>query len=175
VPGIPGLNRAAEALDYRKGDNLSGYEDFGSSLRDLPRLRSSRRRRASSWDRSGGNDDRLHVEPGATVTLAEISGAGSAVVPELRPQMRSEPPPSKRIGRGPSRTSSRSLFSTSLSSAPEAQILPSLRVFSIRTSLASAGFTLAHMVRAAATAISSVGMTMGVLTGAGVVEVRAFM
>src|SRR5829696_10341794 len=42
-----------------------------------PRLRSSRRRRASSWDRSGGNDDRLHVEPGATVTLAEISGAGS--------------------------------------------------------------------------------------------------
>jgi hypothetical protein len=77
VPGIPELNRAAEALDYRKGDNLSGYEDFGSSLRDLPRLRSSRRRRASSWDRSGGNDDRLHVEPGATVTLAEISGAGS--------------------------------------------------------------------------------------------------
>ena len=31
------------------------------------------------------------------------------------------------------------------------------------------------MVRAAATAISSVGITMGVLTGAGVVEVRAFM
>ena len=50
-----------------------------------------------------------------------------------------------------------------------------MRVFSMRTSLASAGSTPAHMVRAAATAISSVGMTMGVLTGAGVVEVRAFM
>ena len=55
---------------------MSGYGDFGSSLRDLPRLRSSRRRRASSWDRSGGNDDRLTIEPGATATLAEMSGAG---------------------------------------------------------------------------------------------------
>jgi len=56
---------------------VSRYEDFGSSLRDLPRLRSSRRRRASSWDRSGGNDDRLHLEPGVSATLAEIGGAGS--------------------------------------------------------------------------------------------------
>jgi hypothetical protein len=56
---------------------VSGYGDFGSSLRDLPRLRSGRRRRASSWDRSGGNDDRLTIEPGATASLAEMSGAGS--------------------------------------------------------------------------------------------------
>jgi hypothetical protein len=56
---------------------MGKYGDFGSSLRDLPRLRSSRRRRASSWDRSGGNDDRLHIEPGTTATLAEIEGAGS--------------------------------------------------------------------------------------------------
>jgi hypothetical protein len=55
---------------------LSGYGAFGSSLRDLPRLRSSRRRRASSWDRSGGNDDRLTIEPGASATLAQIQGAG---------------------------------------------------------------------------------------------------
>ena len=55
---------------------MSGYGDFGSSLRDLPRLRSSRRRRASSWDRSGGNDDRLTLEPGASALLANISGAG---------------------------------------------------------------------------------------------------
>jgi len=56
---------------------VSPYEDYGSSLRDLPRLRSSRRRRASSWDRTGGNDDRLTIEPGASVNLAEINGAGS--------------------------------------------------------------------------------------------------
>ena len=37
MPGIPGLNRAEEVLDYRKGDMVSGYEGLGSSLRDLPR------------------------------------------------------------------------------------------------------------------------------------------
>lgn len=53
------------------------YGQFGSSLRDLPRLRNHRRRRESSWDRSGGNDDRITVEPGQTVTLADLRGAGS--------------------------------------------------------------------------------------------------
>src|SRR5918994_3658408 len=84
-------------------------------------------------------------------------------------------PLSKRIGWGSSRISSRSLFSASRSSVSDTHILLSLRVFSMRTSLASAGSTPAHMGRAAATAISSVGMTIGVFTGAGVVEVRAFM
>jgi hypothetical protein len=55
---------------------VNGYGDFGSSLRDLPRLRSSRRRRASSWDRGGGNDDRLVISPGQTATLANIVGPG---------------------------------------------------------------------------------------------------
>ena len=55
---------------------MSGYGSYGSSLRDLPRLRNSRRRRASSWDRTGGNEDRLTIAPGQTSTLAEISGAG---------------------------------------------------------------------------------------------------
>ncbi|MCP3804112.1 DUF2961 domain-containing protein [Allokutzneria sp. A3M-2-11 16] len=53
------------------------YGNHGSSLRDLPRLRSSRRRRVSSWDRSGGNDDRLTVQPGQTAVLADIEGCGS--------------------------------------------------------------------------------------------------
>ena len=56
---------------------MSSYGDFGSSLRDLPRLRSSRRRRASSWDQSGGNDDRLTIAPGENATLADITGAGN--------------------------------------------------------------------------------------------------
>jgi hypothetical protein len=55
----------------------SSYGDFGSSLRDLPRLRSSRRKRESSWDRTGGNDDRLTVQPGETVELAAITGPGN--------------------------------------------------------------------------------------------------
>lgn len=53
------------------------YGDYGSSLRDLPRLRNSRRRRASSWDRSGGNDDRLTIRPGETAVLADLEGPGS--------------------------------------------------------------------------------------------------
>lgn len=56
---------------------MTGYGDFGSSLRDLPRLRQTRRRRESSWDRTGGNDDRVGIVPGATEVLADISGSGS--------------------------------------------------------------------------------------------------
>ncbi len=48
----------------------------GSPLGELARIRSVRTRRASSWDRSGGNDDRLHVAPKAVASLAEIAGAG---------------------------------------------------------------------------------------------------
>ena len=76
---------------------MNGYGDFGSSLRDLPRLRSSRRKRASSWDRSGGNDDRLTVSPGQTATLTNIPGAGCishvwiTVATELPAQLTSEP------------------------------------------------------------------------------------
>ncbi len=55
---------------------MSGYGSYGSSLRDLPRLRDSRRRRASSWDRTGGNEDRLTIVPGQSSILLETSGAG---------------------------------------------------------------------------------------------------
>lgn len=56
---------------------VTRYGSYGSSLRDLPRLRSHRRKRASSWDRTGGNADFVTLRPGETVTLAEIDGAGS--------------------------------------------------------------------------------------------------
>jgi hypothetical protein len=52
----------------------STYGCHGRSLRDLPKLRSSRRRRLSSQDRSGGNADRLLIEPGTTTVLAENEG-----------------------------------------------------------------------------------------------------
>lgn len=47
-----------------------------SPLRGLATLRDVRTRRFSSFDPSGGNDDRLHVQPGETVTIAELDGAG---------------------------------------------------------------------------------------------------
>lgn len=56
---------------------MAGYGSHGSSLRDLPRLRSQRRLRVSSYDRSGGNEDRVTLRPGDCVELADIRGAGS--------------------------------------------------------------------------------------------------
>ena len=45
------MNRAAEALDYRKGDNVSGYEDFGTARAPsalIPRDRKLRVERANT-------------------------------------------------------------------------------------------------------------------------------
>jgi len=47
-----------------------------SSLRDLPKIRNAKRKRVSSWDRLGGNDDRLHIEADEMRTIADIKGAG---------------------------------------------------------------------------------------------------
>lgn len=48
--------------------------DFG--LAALPTVRPFRTRRSSSWDRRGGNRDRLSIIPDETVTLLETSGTG---------------------------------------------------------------------------------------------------
>jgi hypothetical protein len=48
----------------------------GSPLGELPRIRNVRTRRASSWDQTGGNDDNIKIQPGQTVVLADIEGAG---------------------------------------------------------------------------------------------------
>ncbi|MGA3031921.1 MAG: glycoside hydrolase family 172 protein [Terracidiphilus sp.] len=42
----------------------------------LARLRGYRNQRSSSWDRSGGNEDWVVVDPGQTATLLDIQGAG---------------------------------------------------------------------------------------------------
>lgn len=47
-----------------------------SPLRGLAKLRKAKTRRFSSHDRTGGNDDRLHIEPGKTVVIGEYEGAG---------------------------------------------------------------------------------------------------
>ncbi len=48
----------------------------GSPLGELARVRQVSTRRVSSYDRSGGNDDRLHIAPGRSAVLADIAGAG---------------------------------------------------------------------------------------------------
>ena len=47
-----------------------------ASLETLAWRRPGRRLRVSSYDRSGGNDDRIYVAPGRSAVLADVSGAG---------------------------------------------------------------------------------------------------
>jgi hypothetical protein len=48
----------------------------GSSLRELPKLRDYKRRRQSSYDRTGGNDDGMPIKKGDTAVIGDIEGAG---------------------------------------------------------------------------------------------------
>jgi hypothetical protein len=54
-------------------------EPAPEDLFSLARLRSYKNRRSSSWDRSGGNGDAVPVEPGASHTLLDVTGAGAVV------------------------------------------------------------------------------------------------
>ncbi|MBW7882539.1 MAG: DUF2961 domain-containing protein [Caldilineaceae bacterium] len=49
---------------------------IGGPLRNLAQLRRVRSRRASSYDRSGGNEDFIWIAPGETATLLDTEGAG---------------------------------------------------------------------------------------------------
>jgi len=49
---------------------------LGTSLRDLYKLRSGRRKRLSSYDVTGGNKDFLTVNPGDVVDIGNIAGSG---------------------------------------------------------------------------------------------------
>ena len=48
----------------------------GNGMHDLFVLNRCRSRRASSYDRTGGNHDWMDVAPGATVEFARLEGAG---------------------------------------------------------------------------------------------------
>lgn len=50
---------------------------LGSSLRDLYRERSSKRKRASSYDPTGGNRDYLSINPGEVKEITNIDGPGT--------------------------------------------------------------------------------------------------
>lgn len=49
---------------------------FGANLSNLAYERTGKRRRASSYDPAGGNDDRVHIASGQTLTLAEMNRPG---------------------------------------------------------------------------------------------------
>lgn len=43
---------------------------------EIAKKRQGKRRRVSSYDPTGGNDDRKYIQPGETFTLADLTGAG---------------------------------------------------------------------------------------------------
>lgn len=47
-----------------------------ADLSTLAMMRDNKRMRVSSYDRTGGNDDRIYIKPGETRTFAELEGAG---------------------------------------------------------------------------------------------------
>ena len=72
-----GLNSAAHAAPAGAMAQSSASDDyFPDELFALARLRSYKSRRSSSWDRSGGNNDAVPIEPGHSATLLDVSGPG---------------------------------------------------------------------------------------------------
>ena len=45
-------------------------------MNEIAKKRSAKRGRVSSYDVTGGNDDRKYIQPGETFTLAQLPGAG---------------------------------------------------------------------------------------------------
>jgi hypothetical protein len=68
-----GLNAAAGASP---APGAPEPPSFPEELVAQARLRSYKTRRSSSWDRTGGNGDSVHVEPGTAATLLDVTGAG---------------------------------------------------------------------------------------------------
>jgi len=63
----------------------------GLTLAPLLRVRAVESRRASSWDRNGGNNDFVRVGPGETLTMLDVDGPGcvthlycATIAPDLR-------------------------------------------------------------------------------------------
>lgn len=53
-----------------------GKTTLPASLATIAVARDSKRMRVSSYDKTGGNDDRVHIQPGETYTVCNILGAG---------------------------------------------------------------------------------------------------
>jgi hypothetical protein len=71
---------AAALLGMNAAGPEAGAQAAGANpseeLLDMARLRNYKVRRSSSWDRTGGNRDAVPIEPSASATVLEATGAG---------------------------------------------------------------------------------------------------
>src|SRR5437868_1488547 len=73
--GAGAVAAGATALHAQPAPQIATPNSGG--LAGISHARSGRRKRVSSYDKTGGNNDRIRVNAGETATLAEIDGAGS--------------------------------------------------------------------------------------------------
>jgi hypothetical protein len=71
--GLLGMSATSAAASAPAATNDGAPEE----LFEQARLRNYKTRRSSSWDRTGGNDDWVRVEPGSAATLLDVTGAGA--------------------------------------------------------------------------------------------------
>ena len=64
------------AASAPKSEAAETTADSPDNLLSMARLRNYKARRSSSWDRSGGNNDAVPVDPGQAATLLDVKGAG---------------------------------------------------------------------------------------------------
>ncbi len=76
--GLTAESTSAHAAPAANGENAAHPSEPNApeELLALARLRNYSTRRSSSWDRTGGNNDAVPVDPGNAATLLDISGAG---------------------------------------------------------------------------------------------------
>ena len=72
---VLGLAAARAEAGVAAASGTAG-EAVPEELVAMARLRNYKTRRSSSWDRTGGNNDSVPVEPGQTTTLLDVTGAG---------------------------------------------------------------------------------------------------
>jgi hypothetical protein len=74
--GWSGLAAGASAAPAMQTGSAGGASAMPAGLGQLFVPREGRRRRSSSWNRTGRNADRVAVPPGETAVIADIQGAG---------------------------------------------------------------------------------------------------
>ena len=80
LSGMASVTGAAALLGMNasaaRADTPNAPSELPDELFAQARLRNYKSRRSSSWDRTGANSDRVPIEPGASATVLDVTGAG---------------------------------------------------------------------------------------------------
>ena len=63
-------------MESMKEEKRMSNTNTPASLATIALARDAKRMRESSYDRTGGNDDRIHIQPGEMFTFFDVPGCG---------------------------------------------------------------------------------------------------